>query len=117
MSANETYSGKDYKPTGYQGGQRSAAAAKLILLDEYESLLRTNDPIRFLNRSLLIAIVVLQIIYVAPTASRQLFLLAVTALASCFWFFHELSMDRRLGRLGELIASTSGELITEMKED
>jgi hypothetical protein len=117
MPAKENYSDKIYKPSGSESGQQLVDASKLILLNEYESLLRTTEPTRFLNRSLLIAIVLLELIYAPFSVLYQVPLLITSALASCFWFLQELLMARRLNRLGELIASTSGELITEMKGD
>jgi hypothetical protein len=115
MPTKESYSGARYEPTGSECGEQLSDAAKLILLNEYESLLRTIEPIRMLNRSLLIAIVLLQLVHGPFAVLNQVPLLIATALASCFWFLQEFSTRRRLGRLGELIASANGELATGMK--
>jgi hypothetical protein len=117
MSAHENYSGARYEPTGSEGAQRLGDASRLILLNEYDSLLRTIEPIRILNRGFLIAIVLLQLIQGPFALLNQIPLLIATALASCFWFLQEFSTGRRLGRLGELIASTNGELATGMKDE
>jgi hypothetical protein len=117
MSAQQNYSGARYEPKGSESAQRLGDASRLILLNEYDSLLRTIEPVRLLNRGLLIAIVLLQFILGPYALLDQIPLLIATALASCFWFLQEFSTGRRLGRLGELIASTNGELATGMKDE
>src|SRR5690242_18733468 len=117
MSARESYFGKSHEPAGLEDNRRLADASKLILLDEYESLLRTIEPIRVLNRSMLIDIVLFQIVYAPIAILYQVPLLVAAALASCFWFLQEFSTSRRLSRLGELIASTSGKLMAGTNAD
>jgi len=117
MSAKQNHSSSSPEIKDSESAQRLDDASRLILLNEYDSLLRTIEPARMLNRGLLIAIVLLQLVHEPFALLNQIPLLVAAALASCFWFLQELSTGRRLGRLGELIASTNGELATEMKEE
>jgi len=115
MSAKDSYSGKSYEPTGFEGGQQLGSTSKLILVKEYESLLRSMGLTRILNRSLLVAMVLLQLVNGPLGFLHHVPLLIATALASCFWFLQEFSTTRRLGRLGELIGSTDAGLVARMK--
>jgi hypothetical protein len=117
MSARESHYGKGHEPDGSAEGSRLADAAKLILLDEYGALLRTIEPVRMANRALLIAVVLLQVFDAPMAVLYQVLFLSVAASASAFWVVQEVVTGRRLGRLGELIASTSGELIAGLEAD
>jgi hypothetical protein len=116
MSAKDIYLGKSYE-SGFEGGQQPGGASKLILVKEYESLLRSIGPTRILNRSLLVAMVLLQFVNGPLGFLQHVPLLITTALASWFWFLQEFSTARRLGRLGELIASTDAGLVARMKAE
>lgn len=116
MSAQSTYSSARNE-LKTESAQRLDDASKLILLREHESLLWTAEPVRIANRILLIAIVVLQIVHAPLGLRSQIALLIAGALAACFWFLQEFLTSRRLGRLGGLIASTSGELVAELKDE
>jgi hypothetical protein len=115
MSVQQDYSSKRQQLK--DGDQRADDASRSILLKEYDSLLKIIEPVRFLNRGLLIAIVLLQLFHGPIGLLEQVSLLIATALASCFWFLQELLIGRRLGRLGKLIASTNGELAEEMNDE
>jgi hypothetical protein len=117
MSVSRQYSDNNGQKPISREDQQSANTAKIILLSEYDSQLRTADPVRFVNRSLLIAVIVLQVLYATLAIRSQVALLIVTSFTSCFWFLQELSSARRLTKLGEIIASTGGELASEMEAD
>jgi hypothetical protein len=95
MSVQQDYSSKRQQLK--DGDQRADDASRSILLKEYDSLLKIIEPVRFLNRGLLIAIVLLQLFHGPIGLLEQVSLLIATALASCFWFLQELLIGRRFG--------------------
>jgi hypothetical protein len=91
---------------------RSTNASQTILLTEYGILLRTIEPLRIVNRTVLIGLSLLQYWFSPLLLSKQVLLQIVAALACCFWFLQEFVTSRKLGHLGELIAATSADEIT-----
>jgi hypothetical protein len=112
MAANQTYIGHEYGSVSSKDDRRSTDASKHLLLSEYESLLRIKEPVRILNRLIVITLVVVQSVNAPLPIFRTVVFLLATTVASCFWFLQEFLADRRLVRIGELIAATSAELGT-----
>jgi hypothetical protein len=97
------------------GDERSADASQRILLSEYTVLLRTIEPVRIINRSLLIGLALLQFSYSPAPLSKQVLLQIANALACGFWFLQEFVTGKKLGRLGALIAATNADTMTAAK--
>jgi hypothetical protein len=87
----------------------SADASQTILLSEYGALLRTIEPLRIINRIVVIGLSLVQGLFSPSLLSKQIALQIVAALACGFWFLQEFVTGRKLGRLGELIAATNAD--------
>jgi hypothetical protein len=111
MSLKDNCGGDVYE----SGDARLADASQRILLSEYTVLLRTIEPVRIINRSVLIGLALLQFSYSQSPLSKHALLQITSALACGFWFLQEFVTGRKLGRLGELIAATSADAITAAK--
>ncbi len=96
--------------------QQFADASKSILLSEYTALLRSIEPVRILNRAILIGLALLQFNHPTAHLIQQLFYLLGSGLASGFWSIQQFQSSRKLSRLGEMIAATNGELAAGTKE-
>lgn len=117
MSLKENYLVKDYKSPSSKDNQLSIDVVKYLLINEHRVLLKTVEPIRILNRGILFGVALFQIIYAPLPLGRNVAFLAISALASVFWYIQELLIRRKIDGLGELIATTSAEQLAGMKAD
>jgi hypothetical protein len=95
MSVQQDYSSKRQQLK--DGDQRADDASRSILLKEYDSLLKIIEPVRFLNRGLLIAIVLLQLFH-GPIGLRVGVVLLVLA-GVVDW--STIGASRRINRVNE----------------
>lgn len=110
MSSHDDYRAAK-EPADRLSGGSSADASQGILLSEYAALLRAIEPLRMVNRTVLIGLTLVQCLLNPTLLSKQVLLLIVSALACAFWFLQEFVTGKKLGRLGELIATTNADVM------
>ena len=106
---------KEYESGDSLREERLGDALQRILISEYTVLLRMIEPLRMINRIILIGLALLQISNSPLPLSKQVLLQITSALACGFWLLQESVTGRKLGRLGELIAATNADAMTAVK--
>jgi hypothetical protein len=111
MSLNYYAGAQGQDPAKELDCRRSPDASESILLTEYGMLLRTTEPVRIVNRTLLVGLSLLQFLFSPSVLSKQVLVEMVVVVACAFWFLQDYVIGRKLGRLGELIAATNADAL------
>lgn len=98
--------------TEERSNETSFEASKSILINEHYSLLKSIEPVRSVNRILVIACISLQVFQLPLPQFRQIAVLTVSIMVCIYWYLQQLRVNTGIDRLGRLIASKSAEIIS-----
>ncbi|HEY2233879.1 MAG TPA: hypothetical protein VGK01_10440 [Candidatus Angelobacter sp.] len=117
MLPNESYFKKARDAEDAAQRQTVSDSSMLMLLNEYVYLLRTVEPMRGLNRGILVGILALLALYPAISWPGRALLLSAGFITGIFWFVQASSVERKLNRLGELIAAANGKTSSDLRRE